>query len=182
MGSFFASRNIQATNRTRERELAMPLNEKLIKHGIDDQEYAKACPTLGTLMLAHFSTPDPAQHTSIVYGADSLYFSTFPSRRIYLRKAINNEFDLFESEFAFEQCPKLWVLVTQLSPGFHEITPRWRGRAFWSDLETDQAVATVLIEMSLRNGISLSEWLGFIQDQRIRNADKKKKHGKQVIH
>jgi hypothetical protein len=157
----------------------MPLSENLIKHGIDDAEYENACPTVGTLMLAHFSTPK--KHNTIVYGADGLFFATYPERRIYLRQAFRGEFDIYTSESDFEQRPMLWLLVTQLTPGYHEITPRWRGHAFWSGMETDQAVVDVVMQMSERGGLSLSEWYGFISDQRIRKNDAATKHSKRTV-
>ena len=154
----------------------MPLSENLIKHGIDNAEYENACPTVGTLMLARFSAPNPDQHNPIVYGADGLFFATYPSRRMYLRPAFRNEFDVFTTEEDFQQRPMLWVLVSQLAPGFHEITPRWRGHAFWSGMETDRAVAEVVLQMSVRGGLNLAEWMGFVQDRRIRKADTAKNH------
>lgn len=147
----------------------MSLNPNLIKHHLDGREYENACPTLGTPMVAHFSTPE--QHNPAIYGADGLFFATHLDRRLYLRPAFRNEFDIFTTESDFQLRPILWVLVSQLWPGFHEITPRWRGKAFWHDLESDHAIATVLMKMSLRNGVHLSEWLGYVQDQRIRKAD-----------
>jgi hypothetical protein len=152
----------------------MSLNSKLIDPQLDGEEYENSCPTLGTLMVAHFSTPDPAQHNPVIYGADGLFFATHMDRRMYLRPAFRNEFDVFTTESDFQLRPVLWVLVSQLWPGFHEITPRWRGKSFWRDLESDGAVATALMKMSLRNGVHLSEWIGFITDQRIRKAESAK--------
>jgi len=156
----------------------MALNPKLIKGEIDGDEYENACPTIGTMMLVHFSTPEPEQHNPVVYGADGLFFATNMTRRLYLRPAFRNEFDIFTSESDFQERPVLWVLVSQLWPGFHEITPRWRGKAFWNDLESDQAVAKALLQMSLREGLHLSEWMGFVQDQRIRKSDAAKHYSK----
>jgi len=157
----------------------MPLGDNLVKRPIDNEEYANACPTVGTLMLARFSTP--TKHNTIVYGADGLFFSTYPSRRMYLRPAFPNEFDVFTTEEDFRERPMLWVLVTQSTPGYHEITPRWRGHAFWSGMGTDQAVAEVVMQMSERGGLNLSEWYGFISDQRIRKADKAINRSKQTV-
>lgn len=160
----------------------MPLGNNLVKRPVDDEEYANACPTVGTLALAHFSTP--TKHNTVVYGADGLFFASYPSRRMYLRPSFRNEFDIYTSESDFEQRPMLWVLVSQSAPGFHEITPRWRGHAFWSGTETDQAVAEVVMQMSERGGLNLSEWYGFISDQRIRKADKarKRRDKTEVVH
>jgi hypothetical protein len=158
----------------------MPMNTNLIKHGLDDEFYELACPTVGTLMLANFSTPD--KHNSIVYGADGLFFSTYRSNRMYLRPAFPNEFDIFTSIEDFNERPTLWVLVTQMSPGYHERTPRWRGHAFWAgkNTETDQAVAKVVMQMSERGGLSLSEWYGYVLDQRVRKNDAEYKRSKRA--
>jgi hypothetical protein len=156
----------------------MPLGNKLFKPE-DDAELQNACPTIGALVLAHFSTP--TKHNTVVYGADGLFFSTYPSRRMYLRPAFRGEFDVYTSELDFEQRPMLWVLVSQSAPGFHEITPRWRGHAFWGGMETDQAVAEVVMQMSERGGLNLSEWYGFISDRRICKTDKAGNRGKQTV-
>ncbi len=79
----------------------MSLNPKLIKHDLDGEEYEHSCPTLGTLMVAHFSTPDPEQHNPLIYGADGLFFATHMDRRMYLRPAFRNEFDIFTTESDF---------------------------------------------------------------------------------
>jgi hypothetical protein len=142
----------------------MSLNMNLVKPGIDDEEYQNACPTLGTLMLAHFSTPE--RHSADIYSADVLFFATHPNRRMYLRPAFPNEFDLTDSQ----ERPLLHVLVSLMSPGFHEITPRWRGRVFWGELETDQSVAEAVMKMSLRGGLSVSSWYGYFSDQRARKS------------
>jgi hypothetical protein len=174
LGGILASRNIQAIHEGAN----MPLGDNLVKRPIDDEEYANACPTIGTLMLAHFSTP--TKHNTIVYGADGLFFSTYPSRRMYLRPAFRGEFDIYTSEQDYERRPMLWVLVSQSAPGYHEITPRWRGHAFWGGMEADQAVAEVVMQMSERSGLSLAEWYGFISDQRIRKTDAANNRSKMV--
>jgi hypothetical protein len=155
-----------------ERECTMKpvvMNPALINDELDRAEYANAAPTLGTLTAARFSKPE--QHNEIVYGADGLFFATHPERRTYLRESFRNEFDIYTNELEYEQRPKLWVLVIQLSPGHHMILPVWRGRAFWISLETDKAVADVVMQTCERGGLSVSEWMGFIYDQRIRKSD-----------
>ena len=147
----------------------MPLNPNLVKHDLDDEEYANACPTIGTLMLAHFSTPE--RHNALIYGADGLFFATYPMRRIYLRRALRGEFDIFTSENDYKTRPALWLLVQHTSPGHHMILPVWRGQLFWKDVDTDEAVASALVEMSLRQGLHLSEWHSFVCDQRVRKND-----------
>ena len=159
----------------------MPMNPNLINHGIDDDEYADACPTLGTLVLAHFSTPH--QHNPILYGVDGQFFATYPSRRIYIRPALRGEFDPFTSEEDFQERPKLWVMVSQVAPDHHMIVPVYRGSAFWNgaNASTDRAVIEVVIQMCLRGGLHLSEWYGFISDRRIRKGDKASKRSKKLV-
>ena len=53
MGSIIA--DILAEFSSTSERLIMPMNEALIKHDLDSEFYELACPTLGTLMLAHFS-------------------------------------------------------------------------------------------------------------------------------
>jgi hypothetical protein len=158
----------------------MPMNAKLIKHELDSEFYELACPTLGTLMLAHFSTPD--KHNAVVYGADTLFFTMHPSQRMYLRHAFPNEFDIFTSIEDFNERPTLWVLVSQMSTCYHERTPRWRGKAFWTgkNTETDQAIAEVIMQMSDQGGLRLSEWQGYIYDQRVRKSDTTKQSKRMV--
>jgi hypothetical protein len=148
----------------------MRMNPNLIKHELDREFYELACPTIGTLMLAQFSMPNPEQHNKIVYGADGLYFSTHPAIRMYIRPQFPNEFDIYTTGEDFQERPTLWVLVTQLAPGCHERSPRWRGCPFWShkNIESDQGIAEVVHQMSLQGGLRLSEWQGYVYDQRIR--------------
>jgi len=149
----------------------MALNPKNIEQG-DEEEYENAAPTLGALMLVQFSTAE--NHNPLIYGADNEFFATHPERCTYLRPAFRNEWDVFTTEQDYENRPILWVLVSLLCPGFHEITPRWRGKSFWRDAETDQAIAEALLQMSLREGRKVSEWHSFISDQRWRKAIEKK--------
>ena len=150
------------------------MNPDLIKRDLDGEEYSNACPTIGALMVAHFSTPEG--HRKDIYSADGLFFATNPSNRMYLRPAFRNEYDIDTGEGR----PTLWVLVSQLAPGHHMLLPVWRGKAFWSGLETDQAVADVLLQMCLRGGLNLSEWMSYIFDQRARKSNPPKKRRKET--
>jgi hypothetical protein len=154
------------------------LNPALINDELDAEEYANAVPTIGHQMLAHFSTP--TKHNSVVYGADGLFFSMYPNQRMYLRPAFPGEFDVFTSNEDFARRPMLWLLVVQLAPGVHEITPRWRGHAFWHGMKTDQDVAEVVMQMSERGGVHISEWYGYIADQRARKGKTKTKQKAKV--
>jgi hypothetical protein len=159
------------------------LNPSLVKRGIDDEEYSNACPTIGTLMVAHFSTPE--RHRADIYGADGLFFATHHERRTYLRPAFLNEYDISERETQNAERPMLWVLVSQLADGHHMILPAWRGKAFWNgpESDSDQAVAVILLQTCLRGGINIAEWMSYVYDQRARKANNKAMKAKgPVIH
>ena len=165
------------------------MNPNLIEHETDGEDYADACPTIGTLMVAHFSRPEPQLHAPAIYEADGLFFAMHPERRMYVREAFKNEYDFSANDEAHQNRPKLWVLVVHMTAGHHLLLPCWRGRAFWRELSSDQDVANALHLMSVREGMSLSEWYSYIADQRVRRADAKRqakkakrKHTKEVIH
>jgi hypothetical protein len=157
------------------------LNPDLIKRGIDDEEYSNACPTIGTLMIAHFSTPE--LHRSDIFQADESFFAANPSRRTYLRPAFKLEYDLDEAETQNIAPPMLWVCVSQHAPGFHMILPVWRGQAFWNGRQSDSGagVGALLLQMCLRGGIHIAEWYSYISDQRVRKADKSKSRKKGLV-
>ena len=146
------------------------MNPKRINHELDGEEYELAAPTLGAYMLAFFSLP--TLHNPEWYSVDCDFFKANPQRRFYLRPAFRGEIDVFTTEEAFKNKPTLWLLVSEVAPGYHERTPRFRGKACWPTIETDEHVAQVLFQMSLRQGEHVSEWQSFIFDQRIRKADK----------
>jgi hypothetical protein len=133
------------------------LNPSIIKRGMDDEEYSNACPTIGTLMIAHFSTPE--RHRKDIYSADGLFFATHPLRRTYLRPAFKNEFDIDERETVNQERPTLWILVSQLVPGRHMILPVWRGRTGLSCLKA-AALKVIMdgahvVERSFSHGINV---------------------------
>lgn len=156
------------------------MNPDLIKHDIDGEEYSNATPTLGTLMVAHYSTPEA--HRKDIYEADAGFFAAYPERRVYLRLAFAGEFDIGEDS----NRPLLWIQVTKLSEGFHQILPVWRGRAYWSGKHagSDEGVAKLLLEFAKRFGMSLGEWQSYIFDQRSRKGKitKKSKTKAELIH
>jgi hypothetical protein len=148
----------------------MPLNPHLIKPDLDGDSYANAAPTIGTLALAHFSSPE--RHNELVYGTDSMFFATNQSRKMYLRHALRNEFDIYTNESDYQTRPMLWLLVQQTAPmGHHMILPVWRGKAFWNTLNSDEEVANVVERMCLRQGLSLGEWHSWVCDERVRKTD-----------
>lgn len=156
------------------------MNPALIKRDVDDEVYSNACPTIGALMIAHFSTPE--RHREDIYGADGLFFTTYPSRRTYLRPAFPGEYDIDENETENVERPMLWVLVSQLAPGFHNIIPVWRGKAFWNgpEVDSDEGVGRTYLLMCLRGGIHLSEWMSYVFDCRARKSDQSKKCRKET--
>jgi len=151
----------------------MLFNDKLINPDVDSSIYADACPTLGTLMLARYSTP--TKHHKDIYAADNEFFSTFPDRRMYLRQAYAGEFDPFTTWEEFGKIPTLWVLVTKLSEGIHERTPRFRGQHFWTHHGSDEQTANVLIQIAERGALRLSEWYGYVSDKRASNSIARRK-------
>lgn len=167
MGDIVANLAIEAIV---EGSAVVMMNSNLINPELDEEEYANAAPTIGYLMAAHFSTPE--KHNVELYQTDGLFFSIHHKRRMYLRPALRGEFDTYISEEDYEQRPILWVLVSQLAPGIHERTPRWRGKAFWNgkDVASDEGTAGIVMRMSEKGGVSQSEWLSFIYDQRARKG------------
>lgn len=121
-------------------------------------------------MIAHFSTPE--RHRTDIYGADCLFFTIEPLRRTYLRPAFPNEYDIEERETENVDRPTLWVLVSKVAQGTHFILPVWRGSAMWAgiDCDSDEKVAALVLQMCLRGGVHLSEWMSYIYDQRARKA------------
>jgi len=153
------------------------MNPSLIKRGLDDEMYANACPTIGSLLAAHYSTPE--KHREDLYSADGFFFSMYPDRRIYLRPAFSLEFDVDEDP----KRPTLWVQVMQLSPGFHQIIPVWRGKAFWNgpDADSDISVGILCYAFAQRHGMHLSEWYAYISDQRINKTSKTTRKAKATV-
>lgn len=160
----------------------MEMNSDLINPDLDGEEYANACPTVGTLKIACFSTPNPdGPYRSDIHQIDCEFFASHQGRRIYIRPAIEFEYD-FEPD---ANRPKLWVLVTEIARGFHHRLPIWRGRAFWTDVQVDSDEGTgfVYLEACKRGGLSVSEWYGFISDQRTRKAERNaaRKRSKKLV-
>lgn len=153
------------------------MNPNLIKQGIDGEAYSHAAPTIGTTMLAHFSTPE--RHRADIYEVDCGFFTDRPGRSIYIRPALAGEYDLESTDAPGVERPMLWVSVHQLAPGLHMILPVWRGaHTFWTgvDVSTDEGVGRTILTMCLRGGLHLSEWMSYIYDCRVQQDGKQ--HGK----
>lgn len=118
------------------------------------------CPPLFALGLLRIDSP--SSYKGDVYQQDKEFFQLHKGRTLYLRAAYIGEFDL-EMELAEAlKTPKLHVLVTQLAKGSHQITPVYRGKAFfYGNDTTDLEVIQILIEMARRNGIDETEWVAF---------------------
>ena len=114
---------------------------------------ADFCPPLFLVKLARID--EPARHHTDTYGIDEDFFKKRPKRRTMLRIAAFKEFDGWARTFP-EWCrtPKLWVLVTQITPGVHCIVPVYRGEAsfFQAVQDSDENVAYVVSEMFRRLG------------------------------
>jgi len=92
------------------------------------------------------------------------------SRKLYIRGSYSGEFDVEMTTQDFLQVPRLHVLVNQLQPGFHQITPIYRGKSFFYDNDnSDAEVIEILSECARRKGIDAEEWEAFEQkrNQRI---------------
>jgi hypothetical protein len=150
----------------------MKFNFNLIDPALDEEIYGDVCPTLGTLMLARYSTP--TKHNPVIYRADNEFFDAFPDRTMYLRLAYLGEFDVLKGSMDSAEPPTLWVLVHKLSVGVHERTPRWRGTNFWKVHGTDEEIALLMVEIAERGALSLSEWYGYVSDKRVSNLEAKK--------
>lgn len=145
------------------------MNPNRLQPGVDDATVSNLAPTLGSLDLAFYSLPQ--SHNAEWYRADSEFFASHPDRRIYLRPAFRGEMDIFTSEGDWQRRPTLWVCVSQLATGYHERTPRFRGKANWPEPLSDEDVAKILFQMSCREGERASEVQSYIFDERTRRAD-----------
>lgn len=134
----------------------MPLNPNLVKHDLDDEEYANACPTIGTLMLAHFSTPERHNTLIDVRGLGGYVIApgaTLPDGRSY--RIVQGSWDaipsLPESLAAFLQ-EKRSTVTPALSGGPAGLPVTDRERAFAQAALADEvAKLSAMREGSGRN-------------------------------
>jgi len=111
----------------------------------------------------------PAAHSQEVYAWDKEFFSLHKARKLYLRNGYVGEFDIEPDVSEWLRIPHLQVLVNQLAPGIHQVTPVYRGRSFFSNNDgTDLEVMQIVIEMGRRNGIDEIEWLAYEQNHHKR--------------
>ncbi|HEX4029242.1 MAG TPA: hypothetical protein VHX20_02715 [Terracidiphilus sp.] len=142
-------------------------NTARFKPGIDDETMSNCAPTLGALMLAHFSTP--MMHNPAWYEDDKSWFASHPGRRLRLRAAFKGEMDVYTSDADWWKRPTLWVCVAEHAPGYHERTPRFRGQLGWIDLKSDMEVAQMLFQMSWKEGEDALQFKSYISNQRIQS-------------
>ena len=120
------------------------------------------CPPFFKLQGLRFDTP--TNNHFLTYGYDCKFFAAHKGRRLRLRDAIYNEFDVeFDSMADWLKVPKLHVLVTQHSVGVHMVTPVYRGKSFYPESSTDAEVNMILATMFARRGIDQPEFEAFEQ-------------------
>ncbi len=124
----------------------------------------------------------PASNNGEAYGHDLAFFKAAPQRRLMLRPAYFNEFDIEVGTIAdWLKLPQLHVLVNQLAIGSHLLTPLYRGKPFFSGVTTDNEVVIIVAEMAKRGGIDRLE---FEQFEQIHNEQTKASHSVkgEVVH
>jgi hypothetical protein len=148
------------------------------------------CPSSLTLNLSRFDSPQHHLHRSI-YANDCDYLRVHPKRNRLLRESNCGEFDYGPSTGPFMETypklqfqsaqlpdeimrrmsgdiPRLWVLVTKLAIGVHQVTTIYRGNPFWKIVErdareiayfdSDEDMLPVLAEIQKREGFDLKAW------------------------
>jgi hypothetical protein len=142
----------------------------------------RLCPPFFGLRGMRIDTP--ASNNAETYEHDLALFRSAPQRRLMLRPAYFNEFDIEVGTIGqWMQLPQLHVLVTQLSIGSHLLTPLYRGKPFFGEVTTDSEVVMIVAEMAQRRGIDKNEFEQFEQahNARIKATDSIKGEG-EVTH
>jgi hypothetical protein len=104
----------------------------------------------------------PTCHLTDTYSHDKEFFQLHKRRNLYIRADYNGEFDQLMEIGEWLRVPRLQVLVTQLAAGIHQVVPVYRGKSFfYGNDTTDLEILQILIEMSRRNGIGVTEWIAF---------------------
>jgi hypothetical protein len=136
--------------------------------------FGDLCQTLPQVKLAQLHTPT---NYGDFYEVDLAWYSSHrsPKRRLNIRRARGNEFgERVTAPFP----PALWVFVNELSPGFHLVSPFWRGSPFFgvytfkyfsvANVSSDTEIASILDECFRRGGFdqeAMSRW-----ERQIREA------------
>jgi hypothetical protein len=106
----------------------------------------------------------PACNNSEAYSSDVKFFRSNTQRRLILRPAYFNEFDIEVGTIGdWLKLPQLHVLVNQLAIGSHLLTPLYRGKPFFGEVTTDSEVVMIVAEMAKRGGIDRHEFERFEQ-------------------
>jgi hypothetical protein len=121
--------------------------------------------TLVQAGLAVFHSPRDASNPA--YQHDLEWFAQYECRKRRLLLRVESE----TWSFFQPSPPILWVLVTKLAPGFHLISPTWRGppffristfkQTYFANVTTDAEVAALLDEFFRRGGVdqqALEHW------------------------
>lgn len=140
----------------------------------------RLCPPFFSLRGMRIDSP--ASNNSEAYELDLAAFKAAPQRRLMLRPALFNEFDIEVGTVGeWLKLPQLHVLVNQLSIGSHLLTPLYRGKPFFSEVTTDNEVVIIVAEMAKRGGIDRHEFERFEQ---IHNEEMKASHSVkgEVVH
>ncbi|NYF80573.1 hypothetical protein [Granulicella arctica] len=104
------------------------------------------------------------------YEEDKRWFKDNPKRRMFFRSEID-EFDPVTIPMSERlQMPRLHVLVTEIAPSVHSVQPIYRGKQFWNHhLDSDSAVASVLVEMQQQRGYDAKEFSEFLDRVAAKN-------------
>jgi hypothetical protein len=140
----------------------------------------RLCPPF--FALRGMRVDSPASNNSETYQQDLAAFKAAPQRRLMLRTAYFNEFDIEVGSVGdWLKLPQLHVLVSQLSIGSHLLTPLYRGKPFFGAVTTDNEVVIIVAEMAKRGGIDRLE---FEQFEQIHNEEMKTSHSikGEVVH
>ena len=139
-----------------------------------DEAPACLCQTLAQTALARFYAPHCGY--SAVYEIDLAWFSRHKNskRRWFIRQSFGPEFETIQLT---PTQPRLWVIVGELSPGFHLVLPVWRGPPFFrvctfkyvsvADVSSDFEIAAILDECLRRGGVdqdAMLQWQAEIRE------------------
>ena len=107
---------------------------------------------------------NPSSHIKDLYAQDRQFFALNRKRNLYIRASYLDEFDMGMDMRDLIEVPRLHVLVNQLQPGFHQITPLYRGKSFfYGNDNSDLEVIEIVSECARRKGIDAVEWVAYEQ-------------------
>jgi hypothetical protein len=118
------------------------------------------CPPLFAMGMMRLDSP--SSHNRDIYAQDKAFFLLHKNRSLYLRQSYNGEFDFEMSIQDSMKIPRLQILVTKLATGIHQVSPVYRGKSFFYGNDTsDIEILEIVMEMSRRGGIDVTEWATF---------------------